>query len=91
MPVTKAAAKALRQNRAARRRNTTIKNQLKKLRLRLGKAYAAKNLDEAKTVTAQLSIALDRAAQKKVIHRNTAARKKSRLAQRWQAAAKRPA
>lgn len=79
MPTKPAAAKAWRQNRKARARNTAVKNSIKKLTVQVRKALAAKQLDQAKTLGAQLVKALDKAAQKKVISRNTAARKKSRF------------
>ncbi len=80
MPQTTAAAKAHRQNIKARARNVVVKNQLKKLQVRLRKALAAKNSAEVKTVVAEFIRALDKAAQKKIVPQNTAARKKSRLA-----------
>jgi len=79
MPTTSAAAKALRQNIKARARNTAVKNNLKKLSVRLRKAYTAKDMATVKTLTTEYVRALDKAAQKKVIHRNAAGRKKSRL------------
>ncbi len=82
MPTTSAAAKALRQNVKARARNTAVKNGLKKFAVQLRKAYTAKDLNAAKKITADYIRALDKAAQKRIIHRNTAARKKSRLAAR---------
>ncbi len=80
MPTTTAAAKAYRQNIKARARNTGVKNKLKKFQVRLRKALTAKNKAEATLVVKEYSRALDKAAQKKVISRNTAGRKKSRLA-----------
>ncbi len=79
MPIKRAAFKALRQNIKARERNLAVKLNLKKLQVKLRKAYTAKNLGEAKTITGQLVVAYDKAAQKKIVHRNTAGRKKSRL------------
>lgn len=79
MPIKHAAIKALRQNLKARDRNHTVKLNLKKLQVKLRKAYTAKNAGEAKTLTQQLVKAYDKAAQKKIVHRNTAGRKKSRL------------
>ncbi len=79
MPIKRAAFKAHRQNLKARARNLAVKLNLKKLQVKLRKAYVAKNLDEAKTITTQLVKAYDKAAQKNIVHRNTAARKKSRL------------
>ena len=75
-----AAAKAYRQNVKARARNIVIKNQLKKLAVKLRKAQTAKKVDDIKAITRDLVRAYDRAAQKKVITRYTAARKKARLA-----------
>ncbi len=79
MPIKHAAIKALRQNLKARDRNLAVKLNLKKLQVKLRKAYTAKNAAEAKALTMQLVKAYDKAAQKKVVHRNTASRKKSRL------------
>lgn len=79
MPIKRAAFKALRQNLKARDRNLAVKLNLKKLQVKLRKAYAAKNAAEARSLTAQLIKAYDKAAQKNIVHRNTAGRKKSRL------------
>ena len=79
MPIKPAALKALRQNLAARARNQAVKHNLKKLAVKYRKAMTAKNADQAKIVSRELIRALDRAAQKKVISRNTAGRRKSRL------------
>lgn len=81
MPVQRAAFKALRQNAKARARNLATKNSLKKLNVKLRKAYTAKQLDQAKSITQEYIKALDKAAQRNIIHRNVAARKKSRLQQ----------
>jgi small subunit ribosomal protein S20 len=80
MPQTTAAAKAHRQSLKARTRNLAVKASLKKLQVRLRKALTAKNSAEVKTIVAEYTRALDKAAQKKVVTRNMAARKKSRLA-----------
>lgn len=79
MPIKPAAFKALRQNIKAHDRNQIVKRNLKKMAVNLRKAYVVKDLAEAKTIVTQYVAALDRAAQKKILHRNTAARKKSRL------------
>ena len=80
MPTTTAAGKAHRQNVKARARNKVVKDNLKKLQVRLRKALTAKKTDEVAAIIKEFSRALDKAAQKKVVPRNTAARKKSRLA-----------
>lgn len=79
MPVKRAAYKALRQNRLARPRNLTVTTKLKKLNIQLRQALTAKQADQAKTIAQQFVSALDRAAEKKIVHRNQAARKKSRV------------
>lgn len=80
MPIKRAAFKAHRQNVKARARNLVVKQQLKKLAVQFRKAAVAKNADQLKSVSRDFTKALDKAAQKKVISRNTAARKKSRVA-----------
>lgn len=79
MPVTTAAAKALRQNIKRRARNSAVKTAIKKMSVQLRKAYTAKNNDQIKSLTMQLVKSWDKAAQHKVTTRNTAARRKSRL------------
>lgn len=79
MPVTSAAAKALRQNSKARARNTAVKMKLKKLTVQLRKATDAKKTDQMKSLSAELIRSWDKAAKQNVVPRNTAARKKSRL------------
>lgn len=80
MPTTAAASKAHRQNVKARARNKEVKDNLKKLQVRLRKAQTAKKTEEIAAIIKEFTRALDKAAQKKVVPRNTAARKKSRLA-----------
>ena len=79
MPNTKGAKKRLRQNVVRRDRNRVTKTRMRHSIRKFREAVAAKNIDEAKElcrVTAQL---LDKAAAKGVIHRNKAARLKSRM------------
>jgi small subunit ribosomal protein S20 len=82
MPNTSAAAKALRQNIKIRARNTAVKNNIKKLTVGLRKALTAKDAGQAKTVAQQLIRAYDKAGQKRIINRNSAARHKSRIVAR---------
>lgn len=80
MPKIRSAKKRLRQARVRTQRNraqrSAIRTAVKKARLET----------TAETVLAAAS-ALDRGARKKLIHRNTAARKKARLAKRLKKAA----
>ena len=85
MPNTKSAKKDLKISERNRARNQSVKSRLKTLRT---KAYAAIATDVAASddaVKAALK-AFYSAATKGVIHRNTAARRKSRLMKRLNAA-----
>lgn len=76
MPNTRSAKKRMRQNRRARDRN---REQRSTLRTALKKARQAGSAAEAAKAVAAAEVLLDRAARKGLIHRNTAARHKSRL------------
>ncbi len=80
MPVKRASYKALRQAQTRRARNLRVQHQLKKLNVLLRKALVTKDLAKAKAIQVQFTKALDKASQHRVIHANTAARKKSRIA-----------
>jgi len=79
---SKSALKRWRQSLARRDRNRSIKSQTRTL---LNKAIAAIESDAstAESAVREAVSALDRAAQKKVIHDNAAARGKSRLLKRY--------
>ena len=78
MPNTKSAKKELRKSRKRRAYNKQIKNNVKRLIKQTRKAIAAGDA-KAKELLAQALKALDKAAQKGVIKKNTRDRKKSRL------------
>jgi small subunit ribosomal protein S20 len=75
---TKSAVKRIRQNERRRVRNRAVRSQV---RSALKDARAAQGAEQ-KTSIAEAIRSLDRAVSKGVIHRNTAARKKSALARR---------
>jgi small subunit ribosomal protein S20 len=79
MPVKRASAKSLRQTLVRRARNLTVKQNMKKLNVQLRKALAAKDQAKVKETVTTFVKALDKAAQHGIIHRNAAARKKSRI------------
>jgi small subunit ribosomal protein S20 len=79
MPIKKSASKELRKSKKSHLRNINIFSELKTLNRKFISLVDAKNIEPAKEVLRQLSIKLDRAAGKKIIHKNMAARKKSRL------------
>jgi small subunit ribosomal protein S20 len=82
MPRTKSAAKQARASERRQRHNKSIKSRLHTLENNLLSLLDAKKSAEAVTAYQALSSALDKAAKVQVIHRNTASRKKSRLAAR---------
>ncbi|TRZ95366.1 30S ribosomal protein S20 [bacterium] len=76
---------SLKRNRADKKRhlrNLKIKQELKRTIKKLQALLSAKNLSEAKTLLGKVFSQLDKAAKKRVIHPQTARRKKSRLAKR---------
>ena len=85
VPNTKSAKKDLLTNRRNRLRNQSVKSRLKTLRT---KAYAAITAAAAASEPAVKDAlkAFDSAATKGIIHKNTAARRKSRLTKRLNAA-----
>lgn len=79
MPNTKGAKKRLRQSIVRRDRNRAKKTRLRHSLRKFREAVAAKNLDEAKELSIATAKLLDKAAAHGVIHRNKAARLKSRM------------
>lgn len=73
MPVTKQARKKLRQDLKREKKNRDLKSKFKKTLKDTRTSPTAKKLSEAAKV-------IDKAAKKNVIHKNKAARLKSRLA-----------
>jgi small subunit ribosomal protein S20 len=79
MPITKSAKKALRQSRKRRTRNIAKKTRIKTLKKEYLKLVSAQDIAKAKEKIAEFYKAVDKAAKTKVIHKNKAARLKSRL------------
>ncbi len=84
MPNIKAAEKWVRQTEKRTKRNLDVKTRLKTL---YKKAASAADAELAQSVESQF----DKAAQKRIIHPNKAARKKSRLAKAAARASSAPA
>jgi small subunit ribosomal protein S20 len=76
VPRIRSAAKRMRQGRARATLNRTHRSQLRSALKRVRSATGA----EAKAAYAEAVKLLDRAGQKNIIHKNAAARQKSRLA-----------
>jgi small subunit ribosomal protein S20 len=79
MPNTKGAKKRLRQSLVRRERNRAERTRLRNSLRRFREAIAAKDLDTASTLSQVTGRLLDKAASKNIIHRNKAARLKSRM------------
>jgi len=88
LPKTKTAEKSARSATRKAERNKAIRSATKSSVARAEKLIGGSKKGEAKTAVVEAISSLDRAAKKKVIHPNTAARKKSRLMKKLNAAGK---
>jgi small subunit ribosomal protein S20 len=79
MPNIEGAKKRMRQNIVLREKNRSVKRSLKTQCKKVLEAVTAGNVEQAEKELSQSAKVLDRAAARKVIHRNAAARTKSRL------------
>lgn len=75
----KSAIKRNRQNKKRRLRNRVFRGQARTYIRDARASMLAENLDEARVSTLKAVKALDKAAEKGIIHKNNAARRKSRL------------
>lgn len=78
----KSALKRIKVIRFKTRRNKMIVSSLRTSIRRFENAVKAGNLDEAKVLYQKAASMLDKAVAKGTLHKNTAARKKSRLAKK---------
>jgi small subunit ribosomal protein S20 len=76
----KSAIKRIRITQAKTLRNRMVKSSVKTFVRKFEESIAAGNVEEAKRLYPRVSHVIDKAAAKGVLHRNTAARKKSKLA-----------
>jgi small subunit ribosomal protein S20 len=82
LPNTKSAAKAARQAERRRRRNQPIRTAAKTYVRKARLTIAAGSAEEALAAVVKAQSYLDSAATKGVLHKNNAARRKSRLMKR---------
>jgi len=82
----KSAEKAARVAQRKAERNKPIRSSVKTYITKARRLILANDLDAAQEAVKQAAIALDKAAQKGVLHPNNAARRKSRLMKRLNAA-----
>jgi small subunit ribosomal protein S20 len=80
MPNTKGARKAMRQSIKRRAANTATKDTVRESIKVVRRLVKAGKKSEAAVALSKAMSALDKAAKKNVIHKNNAARRKSRLA-----------
>jgi small subunit ribosomal protein S20 len=80
MPITDSAKKALRASKRKRAHNLRQKDSVGSIVKKIKKFVSDKNTKEAVVLLAQAYKAIDKAAKTNLIKKNTAARKKSRLA-----------
>jgi len=85
MPNTKSAKKRMHQNAARRERNRAGKSLLRTRLRKVDEAVEAGNVAQAESEFQAIARELDRAGQRKVIHKNKASRTKSRLQKRIKA------
>jgi small subunit ribosomal protein S20 len=79
LPTTNTAKKAMRLAETNKMRNKSVRSTTKTKISKAEKLIAEGNADEAKTAVLQAISTLDKEAEKRVVHRNNAARRKSRL------------
>lgn len=79
MPQTSAAKGALRQSERRRAINDRWRSKLRSIERQLKRAFAEQNAENARTLYVQLQSTVDRMARRHILHRNTAARVKSRF------------
>lgn len=82
MPNIASAKKRMRQNETRRMRNRSRRSRLRNSLRKLDEAIEAGDMDAIQAQWKEAQSLLDRTARRGVIHPNTAARKKARLAHR---------
>jgi small subunit ribosomal protein S20 len=79
MPIKRAAYKAIRSDRKKRLKNIATVSRIKTLTKKLNGLIASKNKDEIKKALQNFVSAMDKAAQKGIVHRKNASRKIARI------------
>ncbi|MDU2066288.1 MAG: 30S ribosomal protein S20 [Sporomusaceae bacterium] len=87
MPNIKSSVRSVKTDSERRQANASVKSTLKTATRKTTEAIADGKADEAKSLLAQATSKIDKAAAKGVLHKNAAARKKSRLAHKVNALA----
>ena len=82
MPNIKSAKKRVKTSEARKTRNYAIRSLVKNAVKKFEASLTSENVADRVAALGNISATLDKAAKKGIIHKNTAARKKSRLAKR---------
>lgn len=80
MPIIKSAKKRVKQAEVRRERNRQYKTRMLTMVKNIINWVKSGDVEKAKTFLPEAQKAIDTAAKKNIIHKNTAARKKSRVA-----------
>lgn len=83
MPNIKSAIKRVKISEKRTLRNASAKSALRTAIKKFEKALANQDMENAQSLLRQATRSLDKAVTKGIIHKNTAARKKSRLMQKF--------
>ena len=86
MPITKSAQKQMRVSARKRLQNMPVRSKCKTVVSKAEKLIFSGKLDEAQAAVVEAISTLDKAAEKGIIHANNAARRKSRLMKKLNAA-----
>jgi len=82
LPNIKSSIRSVKTDAERRARNFPVKSAIKTAARKVNEGAQAGNQEEVKTLLTKASSLIDKAASKGILHKNTAARKKSRLAKR---------
>lgn len=86
MAHTKSAKRMIVVSGEQRKRNKAVKSSVKTFIDKAVEVIAAKDLEQAKEAVKKATVAIDKAAKRGVVHPNNAARHKSRLMKKFNAA-----
>ncbi|AJQ27213.1 MULTISPECIES: 30S ribosomal protein S20 [Pelosinus] len=87
MPNIKSSERSVKTDAERRARNFAVRSTIRTVSRKVVESVTAGNTDEAKALLINASKTIDKAASKGVVHKNAAARKKSRLARKINALA----
>lgn len=87
MPNIKSSIRSVKTDAELHAKNSAVKSSIRKAVRKLNEAVEAGQTEEAKNLLTNVVSGFDKAVQKGIVHKNTAARKKSRMAQKVNAMA----